>query len=342
LADDDAARRSGRQQVNANDSVLALCGGVGGAKLVLGLSTVLRADELTVAVNTGDDFEHLGLHVSPDLDTVLYTLAGLSDPVRGWGRADESWNFMDALAALGAETWFALGDRDLAVHVERTRSLRAGESLTSIVADMAERLKVAARIVPMTDGTVRTMVYTREGPLSFQDYFVRHRCAPAVTAISFAGAAGARPSSVFVDAIQHPALRLIVIAPSNPYLSIDPILAVPGVRQALEQVPVPVIAVSPIIAGKAVKGPTAKIMRELGIEVTPRAIARHYGGLIDGLVIDESDAAQADAIGVPVTVARTLMNDFDDRRRLACAVLAFAETLSGRAGPPMKTVESGS
>ena len=302
---------------------------------MLGLSAVLRTDELIVVVNTGDDFEHLGLYVSPDLDTVLYTLAGLNDPVRGWGRGDETWNFMDALAALGAETWFALGDRDLAVHIERTRRLRAGESLTSIVANMAERLNVGARIVPMTDRTVRTLIHTREGPLPFQDYFVRHRCAPVVTAISFAGAAEAGPTPAFVEAIQHPALCAAVIAPSNPYLSIDPILAVTGVREALEHLAVPVIAVSPIIGGKAVKGPTAKIMTELGIDPTPRAIARHYSGLIDGLVIDEADAAHADRIGVPVLVARTLMNDIDDRRRLAREVLAFAQALSGTAAARM-------
>jgi LPPG:FO 2-phospho-L-lactate transferase len=311
------------------NKVLALCGGVGGAKLVLGLNGVLRAGGLAVAVNTADDFEHLGLHVSPDLDTVLYTLAGLSDPARGWGRAGESWNFMNALSSLGGETWFALGDRDLAVHVERTRRLRAGESLATIVADMARRLKVAVRIVPMTDSPVRTVVHTRDGPLPFQDYFVRHRCAPVVTAVSFAGIAEARPSPAFVDAVADPELSAIVIAPSNPYLSIDPILAVPGVREVLEGVRVPVIAVSPIIHGKAVKGPTAKIMSELGIDVTPSAIAHHYRGLIDGLVIDESDAAGADQIGVPVAATRTLMNDIDDKRHLARVVLAFAARLAG-------------
>lgn len=314
-----------------SNRILALCGGVGGAKLILGLDAVLPAGSVAVAVNTADDFEHLGLHVSPDLDTVLYTLAGLSDPLRGWGRADESWNFMSALSSLGGETWFALGDRDLAVHVERTRRLRAGETLSSIVADMASRLKVAVKIAPMTDSPVRTVVHTRDGPLPFQDYFVRHRCAPVVTAVSFTGVAQARPSPAFVDAIADPGLTAIVIAPSNPWLSIDPILAVPGVREALEHVRVPVIAVSPLIHGKAVKGPTAKIMSELGIDVTPGAIAHHYRGLIDGLVIDESDAAGADRIGVSVAVTRTLMNNLDDRRHLARAALAFAEKLGGMA-----------
>lgn len=318
--------------MSALGRVLALSGGVGGAKLVLGLRAVLGDANLAVAVNTADDFEHLGLHVSPDLDTVMYTLAGLNDPVRGWGRADESWNFMGALASLGGESWFALGDRDLAVHVERTRRLRAGETLTSIVADMASRLGVAVRIVPMTDDSVRTVVHTRaDGPLAFQDYFVRHRCTPAVTEISYTGAREARPSPAFAAAITDPELCAVVIAPSNPWLSIDPILAVPGVRSALENVRVPVIAVSPIIHGQAVKGPTAKIVRELGMEPTSSAIARHYEGLIDGLVIDESDASDAEKIGVPVTVTRTLMNDLDDRRRLAQAVVAFAETLAGTA-----------
>jgi LPPG:FO 2-phospho-L-lactate transferase len=323
-------RRTGSDAPHPDaNRVLALCGGVGGAKLVLGLNAEVPAGGLAVAVNTADDFDHLGLHVSPDLDTVLYTLAGLSDPARGWGRAGESWNFMSALSSLGGETWFALGDLDLAVHVERTRRLRAGESLTTIVADMARRLKVAVRIVPMTDSPVRTVVHTRDGPLPFQDYFVRHRCAPVVTTVSFAGVAEARPSPAFVDAVADPELSAIVIAPSNPYLSIDPILAVPGVREILKGVRVPVIAVSPIIRGKAVKGPTAKIMCELGIDVTPSAIAHHYRGLIDGLVIDESDAAGADRIGVPVTATRTLMNDIDDKRHLARVVLAFAARLAG-------------
>ncbi|MFH1605608.1 MAG: 2-phospho-L-lactate transferase [Pseudomonadota bacterium] len=309
----------------AASHVLALCGGVGGVKLVLGLDAELGPGELTVVVNTADDFEHLGLSVSPDLDTVLYTLAGLSDSARGWGRADESWNFMDVLSAIGGETWFALGDRDLAVHVERTRRLRGGESLTSIVADMARRLKVKASILPMTEGPVRTVVHTPDGELAFQDYFVRYRCAPAVTAVSFAGAAQAQANPACLAAFEDPGLAAIVICPSNPYLSIDPILAVPGMRAALESAEAPVIAVSPVIGGEAVKGPTAKIMRELGIAITSRAIADHYAGLIDGLVIDESDVADADGIEVAVAVTRTLMKNIDDKRHLARAVLAFAK-----------------
>ena len=311
--------------------VLALCGGVGGAKLALGLSAVLGAGELTVVVNTGDDFEHLGLHVSPDLDTVLYTLAGVSDPERGWGRADESWNFMGALRELGGDAWFALGDRDLAVHVERTRRLNAGETLTSIVADMARRLNVATQIVPMTDSSVRTIVHTAAGALPFQEYFVRHACKPVVMGVSFAGAAEAKPNPVVADAFAHASLAAIVICPSNPYLSIDPLLAVPGIRSALQRSTVPVIAVSPIIGGQAVKGPTAKIMAELGIAATSAAIAGHYRSLIDGLVIDESDAADANMIGIEAAVTPTLMTTLDDKRRLAQAVLAFAERIAGGA-----------
>jgi LPPG:FO 2-phospho-L-lactate transferase len=308
--------------------VLALCGGIGGSKLALGLSAVLAPGDLTVIVNTADDFAHLGLHVAPDLDTVLYTLAGLNDPARGWGRFDESWNFMEALRELGGETWFSLGDKDLAVHVERTRRLQAGETLTSIVADMARRLKVETRIVPMSDDPVRTIVHTSNGPMSFQHYFVRHTCKPVVTGIAFEGAAAARPNPVFLRAIAEPSLAAIVICPSNPYLSIDPILAVPGVREGLERATAPVIAVSPIIGGKAVKGPTAKIMRELGVAVTTREIYKHYQRLIDGLLIDNADAADADHVDVKVAVSRTLMESIDDKRNLAQDVLVFAERLA--------------
>lgn len=320
------SKRSAPPQGN----VLALCGGIGGAKLALGLYAELGAGRLSVIVNTGDDFEYLGLHVAPDLDTVLYTLAGLADPERGWGRAGETWNFMTALGELGGETWFALGDRDLAVHVERTRRLRAGETLTAIAADMARRLGVTARIAPMSDAAVRTIVHTPDGPMSFQHYFVKHRCVPVVKRITFAGAAEARPGLVFLDAIADPGLRAVVICPSNPYLSVDPVLAVPGIRTALERAAAPVVAVSPVIGGEAVKGPTAKIMKELGVAVTSRAIAEHYRGLINGLVIDAADAAEAEAdrVGIRYMVTRTLMKSLDDKRNLARDVLAFADQLA--------------
>lgn len=312
----------------AQGHVLALCGGIGGAKLALGLYAELGAGRLTVIVNTGDDFEHLGLHVAPDLDTVLYTLAGLADPERGWGRADETWNFMAALGELGGETWFALGDRDLAVHIERTQRVRAGETLTAIAMDMARRLGVHARIAPMSDDAVRTVVHTPDGPMAFQHYFVRHRCAPVVKRITFAGAARARPSPTFLDAIADPALRAVVICPSNPYLSVDPILAVPGIRAALERVAAPVVAVSPVIGGEAVKGPTAKIMKELGAAVNSATIVEHYRGLIKGLVIDTADAADAGRGGIRCAVTRTLMKSLEDRRRLARDVVAFADRLA--------------
>jgi len=308
--------------------VLALCGGVGGAKLALGLSRVLPEGALLICGNTGDDFEHLGLYVAPDLDTVLYTLAGLANPETGWGRRDESWHFMAALADLGGETWFRLGDRDLAVHVERTRRLRAGERLGAITADLARRLGVAALILPMSNDPVRTLVETDRGTLAFQHYFVRLRAEPVVKRIRFEGAERARPHPDVLAAIRSPATRAIVLCPSNPYLSIDPILAVPGLRAALAAAPAPVVAVSPLIAGAAVKGPTAKIMRELGVPQEPAQIARHYADLLDGLVVDGADRAAAAGLSVPVAVTATLMRSLEDRERLARDVLAFAERLA--------------
>jgi LPPG:FO 2-phospho-L-lactate transferase len=309
--------------------VLALCGGVGGAKLALGLYRLL-GESLTVVVNTGDDFEHLGLKISPDLDTVLYTLAGLADPQRGWGRAEETWHFMDALRALGGETWFALGDRDLAMHVQRTEWLKAGKRLSEFAAHAARQFGIAARIVTMSDNPVRTLVETDEGTLPFQHYFVRRRCEPVVRAIRFAGAPDATPTPGLVDRIATGAFAAAVICPSNPYLSVDPILAVPGIAAALARARTPIIAVSPIVGGQAVKGPTAKIMTELGIAITNQSIASHYRGLIDGLVIDEADLADRERIDVPVLVTRTMMRDLADRERLAGEVVAFAETIVHR------------
>lgn len=309
------------------DQVLALCGGIGGAKLALGLYRVLGGGRLTVVVNTGDDFGHLGLAVSPDLDTVLYTLGGLADPERGWGRAEETWQFMEALRQLGGEAWFQLGDRDLAMHIERTRWLRNGKSLSAFAAHATQRLGIDARILPMTDAAVRTIVETDEGILPFQHYFVQRRCEPVVRAIRFAGATEASPPADLIDLLAGPSLQAIVICPSNPYLSIDPILAVPGIATALATTQAPVIAVSPIIGGQAVKGPTAKIMAELGITVTNGSIADHYRTLIDGLVVDESDRADCTHLEVPALMVRTMMRDLTDRKRLANDVLAFAEKL---------------
>ena len=310
--------------------VLALCGGIGGAKLALGLYRVLDPNDLTVVVNTGDDFEHLGLHVSPDLDTVLYTLGGVADPERGWGRAEETWQFMNSLRQAGGETWFQLGDRDLATHVLRTEWLKSGRPLSAFASHLCKQFSISARILPMSDDAVSTIVVTDDGDLPFQHYFVKRRCEPAVRAVRFTGAKDATPAAGVCDTILDEALRAIVICPSNPYLSVDPVLAVPGIAPALSTTTAPVIAVSPIIGGRAVKGPTTKIMTELSIPVTTEAIATHYRGLIDGLVVDETDAADADKAGLPVLVTRTLMRDIADRERLARDVIAFADTLKRR------------
>jgi LPPG:FO 2-phospho-L-lactate transferase len=308
--------------------VVALSGGIGGAKLALGLSRIVPAGDLMVIVNTGDDFEHLGLYISPDLDTVMYTLAGLDDPQRGWGRRDETWSFMAALAALGGETWFKLGDADFATHIERTRRLRAGENLSSITRDFCRRLGVAGQILPMSDDMVRTRLRTREGVIDFQDYFVRQGCAPPVLDVSYAGASTARALPQALAALRDPGLRAVVICPSNPMISIEPILAVSGMREALARCPAPVIAVSPIIGGRAVKGPTAKMLAELGSPVSALAVAHRYSDLIDGYVIDTIDAADARLFDVPVAVANTLMSTLADRETLAREVLACADSLA--------------
>jgi len=308
--------------------VVALCGGIGGAKLALGLSRVVAGADLMVVANTGDDFEHLGFAISPDLDTIMYTLADLDDPQRGWGRRNETWTFMAALEALGGETWFALGDGDLAIHVERTRRRRAGEALSAITADFCRRLGIAARVVPMTDDIVRTRLRTDEGWLDFQDYFVRRRCAPRVLEVVYDGAATARAHADVLAALGDPRLRAVVICPSNPFLSIEPILAVPDLREAIARAAAPVVAVSPIVGGHAVKGPTAKMMSELGLEVNAVTVARRYQELLDAYVLDRVDAAQAAKLGLPVTVAHTLMTTLADRENLARHALASADALA--------------
>jgi LPPG:FO 2-phospho-L-lactate transferase len=304
--------------------VLALSGGIGGAKLALGLHRILPSGALTVVANTGDDFEHLGLSISPDIDTLLYTLAGLDNPELGWGRRDETWTFMKALESLGGETWFNLGDGDLAIHVERTRRLAAGESLSQITDDFRRRLGISAQLLPMTDDRVRTRLLTAKGWLDFQDYFVQQRCAPMVREITFAGVDDARPQPGFLAALADKNLRAVAICPSNPFISIDPILALPGVREALRACAAPVVAVSPIIGGKAVKGPTAKMMAELGLPVEAGAVARHYGDILDLYVADETDAGDLSDLGLPVSFTRTLMLSLEDRTALARAVLEAA------------------
>ena len=317
--------------------IVALTGGVGGAKLARGLVELLDAEALRFVVNVGDDFEHLGLRVCPDLDTLLYTLSGEADPDRGWGRRGESWQFLDALRAYGGPDWFALGDRDLATHVLRTRALADGERLTAVTAGLGGALGVRHAMLPATDRDLRTIVETADGPLAFQQYFVRERCAPAVTGFRFDGADTATPTPEVLAALADPALTGVLICPSNPFVSIDPILAVPGLREALAAAPAPIVAVSPIIGGEAVKGPTAKMMDELAVPRRADAVAAHYGvrgagAVLDGFVLDETDAALADdvrASGLAVAVEPTLMRDLDDRVALGRAALAFLGELAG-------------
>jgi LPPG:FO 2-phospho-L-lactate transferase len=307
------------------DKVVVLTGGVGGAKLVLGLTKIVPPDRITAVVNTGDDFEHLGLRISPDIDTLLYTLSGKANQREGWGREGESWSFMDALRSLGGEDWFLLGDGDLALHVLRTAWRARGYSLSAITRNFATAWNVEVNILPMSDDDVATRVTTIEGELPFQRYFVERRCAPAVQSVRFEGASESSPAPGVIEALSDENTGAIVIAPSNPYLSVDPILAVPGIRAALVEAKAPVVAVSPIVGGKAVKGPTAKMMAEMGVAITPAAIAAHYEGVIDGMLIDERDASD---LAIPTASANTLMMTLDDRVRVARAALELAQWLA--------------
>ena len=303
--------------------VVALAGGVGGAKLADGLMQILPPEDLTVVVNTGDDFEHLGLTICPDLDTVVYTLAGLAHPETGWGRRDETWAFLDSLEGLGGPTWFRLGDRDLALHILRTTRLQSGQPLSQIVGDVCRSLGVAPRILPMTDDRVRTIVLTDEGDLPFQEYFVARRFEPAVRGFRFEGTKSARPAPGVLESLEE--AEAVVLCPSNPWVSLDPILALPGLKEAVARRPV--VAVSPIIAGRAVKGPAAKMYREMGMEPSPAAFAHHFGDLLAGLVMDMADAALApdlETAGLRTLVRPTLMQSQHDRRKLAEATLAMA------------------
>jgi LPPG:FO 2-phospho-L-lactate transferase len=309
--------------------ILALSGGVGGAKLAAGLAAVLPPDALTVAVNTGDDFEHLGLTVCPDIDSVVYALAGLNDTERGWGVTDESWQAMEMLGKLGEAQWFNLGDRDLAMHIARSWRLRAGATLSEVTARLTGALGIAHRVVPMTDAPVRTQVETEDGWLDFQHYFVREQCRPAAKAIRFAGAPGAPSSPGLAEALARPDLAAVILCPSNPFLSVDPILAVDSVRERLAARDVPFVAVSPLVGGKAIKGPLGKLLGELGRACDNRAIAAHYAGLLDHLIIDECDASDAEglrAMGISVTITGTVMCDAADRVRLARVALSAARS----------------
>lgn len=306
-------------------NVVALAGGVGGAKLAAGLQAILEPGHLTVIVNTGDDFEHWGLTICPDLDTVMYNLAGVNNPEMGWGRAGESFTALATIGQLGGEDWFRLGDKDLAVHLRRTEWLRQGTTLTEVTDRLRRAFGIRSLILPMCDRAVRTLVHTDEGDLPFQHYFVRRRCEPLVMDLTYVGVEQARINPALEESLA--AAAVVVFCPSNPYLSIDPILSIPGMRRRLQALRAPKIAVSPIVGGQAIKGPAAKMMNEMGKEISPLTIARHYTGLIDGMVIDERDASQADRFDLPVLVAETLMTDLESKQRLAAQVLDFGQEL---------------
>lgn len=311
----------------ASRKILALCGGVGGAKLALGLSHILGGNELTIVVNTGDDFDHLGLRICPDIDTVTYTLAGIVNPETGWGRAEETGNFMASLSTLGGEDWFYLGDKDLALHVERTRRLAGGESLSEVTAGFATALGIGPRILPMSDDPVATRVETTSGILAFQHYFVRERCELPVSAFYFEGIDSARPHPDFLALLADQGLDAVIICPSNPFVSIDPILSLPGVRQTLRDCSAPVIAVSPIVGGKAVKGPITKMMAELQLAPTSVEVLRRYRDIVDGFVLDQrdiEDLEQLRTMVAQVDVTDTLMLTLEHKVALARSVLEFS------------------
>lgn len=302
--------------------IVAFAGGVGGAKLADGLAQILPPEDLTIIVNTGDDFEHLGLSISPDLDTVCYTLAGLANPETGWGRAGETWNTIANVEKLGGPAWFRLGDQDIATHLERTRRLKDGQPLSQITRDFCKAWGIQHTVLPMTDSPVRTMVTSDEGELAFQEYFVHKRCEPKVRGFRFDGVEVAEPASGVREALET--ADVVVFCPSNPWVSIDPIL------QVVKEIRKPVVAVSPIIGGKTVKGPAAKMYAELGIEPSALAVANHYRTILKGFVLDNADSNIESVIkdlNIKTLVTDTLMNEPADRRRLAYDVLHFIGSL---------------
>ncbi len=311
-------------------TILALSGGVGGAKLALGLADVLHPGQLHVMVNTGDDFQHLGLHICPDIDTLLYTLSDNANTLQGWGLEGESWNAMEALQRLDGDTWFRLGDKDLATHLWRTGLLAQGESLLQVTDLLAKKLGISSHIHPMSSAAVRTIVHCEGRDLPFQHYFVKEQCVPAVTGFSFEGIAEARPNENVIDLLKGTAVSAIVVCPSNPFVSIDPILQIPGFWQALRDAAAPLVLVSPIVAGMALKGPAAKMMAEMAVPVTALGVAQHYSkyypDLLDYFVIDETDATLAGdiaALGLKVVVTATVMKDREDKQRLAQFILSL-------------------
>jgi LPPG:FO 2-phospho-L-lactate transferase len=309
--------------------IVALAGGVGGAKLVDGLAQILRPGELTVVVNTGDDFEHLGFYICPDVDTVCYTLAGMANPKTGWGRIGETFEILENVKKLGGPGWFRIGDKDLATHLERTRRLRAGELLSQITQVFCQAWGVRHIVLPMSDQPVRTMVSTIGfGELPFQEYFVHQNCRPKVKGFRFIGIESAKPAPGVLDAIES--ADALIICPSNPWVSIDPILALEGLRSSL--VSKTIVAVSPIISGKTVKGPAAKMFAELGILPSALAVARHYENLLSGFIVDRDDSDLAIDFSIPITITNIIMNNQDDRRSLAQDVLDSIQVLRNSSG----------
>ena len=304
--------------------ILAITGGVGGAKLALGLSKILSPDELLFLVNTGDDFQHLGLEISPDLDSLLYALSGKNNPELGWGRADETWACISELEELGADSWFRLGDRDLALHLVRTQMLNQGATLQKVTDRLSKSLGIDHRIAPMSNDKISTTVNTPNGKLAFQEYFVREQCEPAVIDFDFEGIENSTPNPVVMSWLDE--CHGIIICPSNPYVSVDTILSVPKYRDAFQSKPV--IAVSPIVGGLAIKGPAAKMMKELGVPPTPIAVAKHYGSLLSGFVLDQTDHEQAKDIPIPSIVTQTIMLTLRDRIALAEQCVRFLEEMT--------------
>ena len=307
-----------------NSKVLALAGGVGGAKLALGLRDILDEESLAIVVNTGDDEEFFGLHVSPDLDTVMYTLGGIANPDTGWGISGETFRSLNRLRQYGADTWFNLGDLDMATHIRRTQLLGQGNTLSEVTNSLCSSLGIAHSIFPMTDDTLRTVVITEISEMSFQEYFVKNRCDPRVISLRFDSPSECSPSPGFVTALNES--DLLVFCPSNPFLSVDPILAVPGVRKKIENFRGARVAVSPIVGGEAIKGPAGKILRELGHEVSCVGVAKRYVDLCDVFIIDNVDADLASAIeklGMRVVVTNTIMNNDQEKRTLAREILSL-------------------
>jgi len=308
------------------NQILALAGGVGGAKLSLGLYKILSPNQLTIVVNTGDDEEFHGLNVSPDLDTIMYTLAGIYDNTNGWGLQNETFNTLKMLKTYGVDTWFNLGDKDLATHIERTRLIRSGWTLSQVTRQLCKRLGVHPVVVPMSDNSVRTIAKTNKGNLTFQEYFVKYQCKPIIKGLEFKGAKQAKISPGFIEGLTK--ANAIIFCPSNPLLSLAPILSLTGVRKLLENFNGLRLAVSPIVAGKAIKGPAAKIFAELGMKVSCVEVANFLKDICDILVIDNSDAhlaGEINAIGIKAVVTNTIMNSDEDKKQLAKYLLALLD-----------------